>query len=65
MDRKATERVYAGGMIPKERRMGLTVQIWKGTGDVHNPGKYRGITLLSTETDREGFRRKDQEKSRR
>ena len=27
--------------------MGLIVPIWKRTGDVHNPGKYRGITLLS------------------
>ena len=27
--------------------MGLIVQIWKRTGDVHNPGMYRGITLLS------------------
>ena len=35
------------GRIPKEWRMGLIVPIWKRTGDVHNPGKYRGITLLS------------------
>ena len=35
------------GMIPKEWRMGLIVPIWKRTGDVHNPGKYRDITLLS------------------
>ena len=35
------------GRIPKEWRMGLIVPIWKKTGDVHNPGKYRGITLLS------------------
>ena len=27
--------------------MGLIVPIWKRTGDVHDPGKYRGITLLS------------------
>ena len=27
--------------------MGLIVPIWKRTGDVHEPGKYRGITLLS------------------
>ena len=25
----------------------LIVPIWKRTGDVHDPGKYRGITLLS------------------
>ena len=35
------------GRIPREWRMGLIVPIWKRTGDVHNPGKYRGITLLS------------------
>ena len=35
------------GMIPKEWRMGLIVPIWKRKGDVHDPGKYRGITLLS------------------
>ena len=27
--------------------MDLIVPIWKRTGDVHDPGKYRGITLLS------------------
>ena len=35
------------GRITKEWRMGLIVPIWKRTGDVHNPGKYRDITLLS------------------
>ena len=35
------------GMIPKEWRMGLIVPIWKRKGDVHDPVKYRGITLLS------------------
>ena len=35
------------GRIPKEWRMGLIVPIWKKTGDVHNTGKYRDITLLS------------------
>ena len=35
------------GRIPKEWRMGLIVPIWKRTGDVHDPGKYRGSTLLS------------------
>ena len=33
--------------MPKEWRMGLIVPIWKRKGDVHDPGKYRGITLLS------------------
>ena len=35
------------GRIPKEWMMGLIVPIWKRKGDVHDPGKYRGITLLS------------------
>ena len=35
------------GRTPKEWRMGLIVPIWKRQGDVHDPGKYRGITLLS------------------
>ena len=33
--------------IPKEWRVGLIVPIWKRKEDVHDPGKYRGITLLS------------------
>ena len=55
------------GKIPKEWSMGLIVPIWKRKRDVNDPGKYRGITLLmqsSTETVGQGFRRKDQEKSR-
>ena len=35
------------GRIPKEWRMGLIVPMWNRTRDVHNPGKHRGITLLS------------------
>ena len=35
------------GRIPKEWRMSLIVPIWKRKGDVHDPGKFRGITLLS------------------
>ena len=35
------------GRIPKEWMMGLIVPIWKRKVDVHYPGKYRGITLLS------------------
>ena len=35
------------GRIPKERKMGLIVPIWKRKGDVHDQGKYRCITLLS------------------
>ena len=36
-----------GGNIPKEWWMGLIVPIWKRKGNVHDPGKYRGIALLS------------------
>ena len=35
------------GRIPKEWRTGLVVPIWKKKGDVQDPSKYRGITLLS------------------
>ena len=35
------------GKIPVEWRTGLTIPIWKMKGDVHDPGKYRGINLLS------------------
>ena len=35
------------GRIPKEWSMGLIVPIWKRKGDVYDPGKYWGITLLS------------------
>ena len=53
--------------MQKEWRMGLIVPIWKSTGDMHDPGKYRGITLLSQVLKllERVFRSKDQEKSRR
>ena len=35
------------GRIPKEWMMGLIVPIWKRKGDVYDPRKCRGITLLS------------------
>ena len=35
------------GNIPVEWRTGLIIPIGKMKGDVHDPGKYRGITLLS------------------
>ena len=35
------------GNIPEEWRTGLIIPIWKMKGDVHDPVKYRGITLLS------------------
>ena len=38
---------FTTGEIPTERRRGLIVPIWKGKGDIHDPGRYRGITLLS------------------
>ena len=33
--------------IREECRTGLIVPIWKGKGDVQDPGRYRGIALLS------------------
>ena len=38
---------FTTGEIPTEWRIGVIVPIWKGKGDIHDPGKYRGITLLS------------------
>ena len=35
------------GSIPEEWRTGFIVPIWKGKGDVQDPGKYMGIVLLS------------------
>ena len=35
------------GKIPVEWRTGLIIPIWKMKGDVDDPGKYRGITVLS------------------
>ena len=35
------------GRTPNEWRMGLIVPIWKRKGDVHDQGKYKGISLLS------------------
>ena len=35
------------GKVPEEWRTGLIVPIRKKKGDVQDPGKYRGITLLS------------------
>ena len=47
--------------VLKEWRMSLIVPIWKKKGDVHDPGKYRGITLLRQEGDfgeeQQGFRK--------
>ena len=45
MDRKATERVYAGGKDTERVEDGPDSADMEG--DVHDPGKYRGITLLS------------------
>ena len=35
------------GQVPNEWRVGLILPIWKRKGDVQDPNKYRGITLLS------------------
>ena len=37
----------AEGKIPKECRTGLIIPLWKRKGDVQDPSKCRGITLLS------------------
>ena len=47
MDRKATERVYAGGNDTEGVEDGPDSADMEEKGDVHDPGKYRGITLLS------------------
>ena len=44
------------GEIPAEWRRGVIVPIWKGKGDNHDPGRYRGITLLSPEIDGKDIR---------
>ena len=33
--------------VPEDWRIGLFVPIWKRKGGTQDPGKYRGITLLS------------------
>ena len=35
------------GKVPEEWRTRLIISVWKRKGDVQDPGKYRGITLLS------------------
>ena len=47
MDRKATERVYAGGKDTEREEDGLDSADMEEERDVHDPGNYRGITLLS------------------
>ena len=49
VDRKATERVYAGGKDTKRDEDGLDSPIWKRKGDVPDPGNDW------TETVGEGF----------
>ena len=44
VDRKATEQQ---GRILKEWIMGPIVPMWKKKRDVHDPGRHRGVTLLS------------------
>ena len=57
--------VYTGGS-DTEGVEGLIVPIWKRKGYVHDPGKYREITLLSQLLKLlDGFRCNDQKNSRR
>ena len=47
VDRTPTERVYAGGKDTEIVEDWLDSADMGEEGDVHDPGKYRGITLLS------------------
>ena len=38
---------FTTGDISTEWQRGVIVPVWKGKGDIHDPGRYRGITLLS------------------
>ena len=43
----AESSCFTAGEIPTECPKGVIVLIWKGKGDIHDLGRYRGITLLS------------------
>ena len=47
MDIAIVKYLHRRGKIPEEWRNGLIVPVWKRKEDVHDPGKYRGIMLLS------------------
>ena len=47
MGRNATECVYAGGKDTEGVEVGPDSAVWKRKGNVQDPRKYRGITLLS------------------
>ena len=65
MDRKSTERVYAGGKDTEGMEDGPDSADMEEQRGVHDPGKCRGITTQpSIETVVEGLWRKDQEKGR-
>ena len=38
---------FTTGELLAEWQRGVILPIWKGKGDIHDPGRYRGITLLS------------------
>ena len=47
IDNKIAEHLQERGEVHRGMKNGLIVQMWKRKGDMHDPGKYTGITLLS------------------
>ena len=47
MDKAIVKYLHERREDPRGVADGVDVPVWKSKGDVHDPGKYRGITLLS------------------